>query len=274
VGTDASTSGVPEDYLPADYGETLSMIRMLTDVRFKLLALVPTVSALGVVIAKDRSVGDAIGISLIGLVATLGLVIYDLRNSQLYSAAMHRAKALEKRMGLRPSNPRPGVDEADPAIAGGMLSERPGTLRLAGVLIKHDRGLALVYSASITGWVYILASAALALIVDGESAVSQRNEASATAVGAALGIAAVAGVAVGFIIGVFDRRGDEDQGPEPAATAEEAAGHRSPPWIARLVRSGQPSKMSSVEARYYANRPNPAGAGRTSEKPRQSPPRM
>ena len=270
----ATTSGVSETYLAADYSETLSMIRMLTDVRFKLLALVPTVSALGVVVAADRRVGDAIGISLIGLVATLGFVIYDLRNSQLYSAAMHRAKALEKQMALRPSNPRRGVDIADPNIAGGMLSERPGTLRLAGVLIKHDRGLALVYSAAITGWVYILASSALALVVDGESAVSLRTEASATAVGAAIGIAALAGVAVWSVLGVFDRRGDKDERPEPAATPNEAAGHRSPRWIARLVRSGQPSKMSSVEARYHANRPSPAGGGRASDKPHRAPPRM
>jgi hypothetical protein len=274
VNGDASRSGVSETYLAADYSETLSMIRMLTDVRFKLLALVPTVSALGVVVAADRRVGDAIGISLIGLVATLGFVVYDLRNSQLYSAAMHRAKALEKRMALRPSNARCGVDTADPKIAGGMVSERPGTLRLAGVLIKHDRGLALVYSAAITGWVYILASSALALVVDGESAVSLRTEASATAVGAAIGLAALAGVAVWLIIGVFDRRGDKDGQPEPAVTAEEAAGHRSPRWIARLVRSGQPSKMSSVEARYHANRPSPAGGDRGSDEPDCAPQQM
>jgi hypothetical protein len=264
VTNDTPAPANPETYLAVDYGETMDMIRTLTDVRFKLLALVPTVSALGVVVSKDRSVGDAIGISLIGLVATIGLAIYDLRNSQLYSAAMHRGKALEKRMLLRPSNPRPDADPEDPELASGMLAERPMTLRLAGVPIKHDRGLALVYSAAVTGWMYVLASSALALLENGVTTATPRREASATSIAIALGIAAVAGLAIGFVIGVFDRRGDENAKPESAVTAEEAEGHRSPRWVAWLVRSGKESTMSSVEARYYANQPKPTGPARKS----------
>jgi len=38
-------------------------------------------------------------LGVLGLLTTLSITIYELRNSQLYELAMHRAKTLERRLG-------------------------------------------------------------------------------------------------------------------------------------------------------------------------------
>lgn len=99
---------------------------------------------------------ELLAIGSLGLVATLGIFLYELRNSQLYAAVVHRARFLEGRLGL-PS----AYGEAGP---GGPFTERPGrSLVLFHALNAwHDRGLALVYAASLAGWSYLVAWGAFA----------------------------------------------------------------------------------------------------------------
>jgi hypothetical protein len=237
--------------LRLDYEQTVEVVRMLTDVRFKLLALVPTVSALGVVIAKDRSLGDATGIAIVGALATIGLLVYELRNSQLYAAAMHRAKDLEKRMGLQCSNLGAPITElANGDVAwsrGGVFEERPYTLRFVGVLVKHDRALALVYAAAMTGWVYVLSSAILPIVLEGKSLATLRGSASVDPDWLPVAIALVAGVLTALLIYVFDRRGDTRDSQRPD--------HLPPRLVSVLIHSGNTSKISTAEALRDANRP-------------------
>jgi hypothetical protein len=58
-------------------------------------------------------------IGLVGLVATLGILIYELRNSQTYVESMQRARMLEQRLELgsggllsEPRGPAPGSSSA------------------------------------------------------------------------------------------------------------------------------------------------------------------
>ena len=69
--------------------------------------------------------------------------------------AVLRAKNLEEKLGF--------VSIFEPGAPGGLFSERPGRdLRVFGLAgVGHDRGLALVYSAAIGGWCYIVAWGAL-----------------------------------------------------------------------------------------------------------------
>jgi hypothetical protein len=227
--------GLSEDLRRLDYEQTVQVVRMLTDVRFKLLALVPTVSAIGVVVAEGRTRADAIGIAVVGLVATIGILLYDLRNSQLYGAAMHRAKVLEQRMGLRRSNP----ESSD--VLGGLFSERPYRLRLAGVAVWHDRGLAYVYAAAMTGWMYVLCAAALPAAGDsGSLGEALRRKVSDTASPWALATAMVAGLATGWLVHVFDHRGDRDK-------------LRRVRWF--VGSAEDPSKTPEEEVLKHANRP-------------------
>jgi hypothetical protein len=138
-----------------DYEQTTQVIRLLTDTRFKLLAIVPVVTGFAVTLmtgaGADR--GAQLAVGLLGALVTLGILLYDLRNSQLYDAAIHRAKRLEELLDFPvASNGR---------VSGGLYSERPSASEhlLLIFRIKHDRGLALVYSASLAAWCYLILDA-------------------------------------------------------------------------------------------------------------------
>jgi hypothetical protein len=168
----------------------------------------------------------------------MGILVYDLRNSQLYGAAIHRAKVLEERMGLLRSNPERSE------LRGGLFSERPYRLRLAGVSIWHDRGLAFVYAAATTGWLYVLSAAAIPAGRGGFATAALTESVSEAASLWALVVAIFGGLVIGWLVHVFDRRGDTDK--------------RRVRW---LVRSGEVSRgLPDEVVLAHANRPRLAGA--------------
>jgi hypothetical protein len=144
------------DRLRLDYQQTTGLLGAINDVRFKLLALVPTLSGAAVaVLGRPSSTAVLLGVGLIGLVATVGVLLYELRNTQLYHYGLRRAQKLERELGL--------MSLDDDGRAGGLFSDRPtSALRLFGVLpVDRDAGLTLVYSAAIAGWTYLCAWGAL-----------------------------------------------------------------------------------------------------------------
>ena len=127
------------DSIAVDFNSTVDLYKMLVDVRFKLLAFVPTVTTIAVgVVAMDLdhpSPDRWLTVGLVGLIATMALVVYEVRNSLLHDCAIHRLKHLEQLLGFRPSSLRPP--------AGGVFGERPSSGAQFGVfLVKHDRALA------------------------------------------------------------------------------------------------------------------------------------
>ncbi len=154
--TEESGSGLSRgELLRLDYDHTLDQLRTLTDVRFKLLALVPTVSGTAIgLLGRPRSAAELLGVGLLGLCATLGIVFYELRNTQLYDYAAQRARAVERELQLAPALGGQG--------AGGLYSERPDrSIHVLGFELGHDRGLALVYGAALAGWSYLVSWGAL-----------------------------------------------------------------------------------------------------------------
>jgi hypothetical protein len=146
---------VQGDRLRLDYQQTTDLMRQITDARFKLLALVPTLSGAAVaILGRPSSAGELLAVGLLGLVATVGVLLYELRNAQLYDYGLHRAQELERRLEL------PSLGDGS---SGGLFSERPDrSLRLLGVLpVDRDAGLILVYSAALAGWTYLCAWGAL-----------------------------------------------------------------------------------------------------------------
>lgn len=171
------------ELLRLDYAQTTDLLRMLTDVRFKLLALVPTLSGAAVgLLGRPGSAVELLAIGVLGLAATLGVLLYELRNSELHDYAIRRARRIEAALGL-PS--------AGGGASGGLFSEQPErTLRLLGIAaVDRDRGLALVYGAALGGWVYLVAWGALrALDLGGARPVGG-------AIGAGVGLLVVAELA-------------------------------------------------------------------------------
>ncbi len=142
--------------LTLDYEQTLAYFRTLHDVRFKLLGFLPAITGLAVAVGSDQSnSAQQLALGCIGLVVTLGIISYDQRNTQIYDRLVRRARFLEREIGFLPL---PG-DQVNIKF-GGPFHSRPKLIKVCGVrLIWHIQGLALVYSASVTGWCYLIVDA-------------------------------------------------------------------------------------------------------------------
>jgi len=128
----ANDKSIVDPILQLDYEQTQANFRMLADIRFKLLALVPALSGVAIaVLAKDlqaETVAHEIIMiaSLLGFVVTMGITFYDQRNSQISNATFFRLRALETRLKF---TSRHGGQEI-----GGLMLQRPGhTLRFFGI---------------------------------------------------------------------------------------------------------------------------------------------
>ena len=86
--------------LQKEYVEVSKHFGTLTEIRFKLLAFLPIASALTAIFAKDAKLSIVGLVSLFGLVATIGVLIYNTRNDQLYDALVLRAAEIERLLGL------------------------------------------------------------------------------------------------------------------------------------------------------------------------------
>ena len=106
-----------DERLRLDYNQTTELVRTLMDVRFKLLAFVPTIAGAGVAVVGHGAPtgGELLGVGILGLLATFGVLLYDLRNTQVYNATLARARALERLFAPE----RPGLAE--------LLAQAPAT---------------------------------------------------------------------------------------------------------------------------------------------------
>jgi hypothetical protein len=129
--------------LLAEYGEVSNNFRLLTDIRFKLLAFLPLATAAGAALKGD-SLGIGKGVlSLFGLAATIGLITYNARNDQLYNELVGRAASIERSLG----------------IPDGAFANRPTawlTIRFLGFSwpVNHGQGVGVIYKATIALWLF------------------------------------------------------------------------------------------------------------------------
>jgi hypothetical protein len=137
-----------------EYESVLASFRQLAEIRFKLLALLPTISGFAIgALSKDLqefkdSPVPRLVVGVLGFFVTLGIVFYDQRNSQLYNALSRRARHLESKIGAAQFNDRP-----------------QRTLEFLGIFkIWHDRGLALIYGTVMGGWFFLVSCAMLWLL--------------------------------------------------------------------------------------------------------------
>jgi hypothetical protein len=139
-----------DDRLRLDYEQTTGQINALTDVRFKLLGIVPTVALAAVGIAGAHpSTGGLIGVGVLGLVATVGILLYELRNTETLAAALYHARDLARLLELRAPD---GRQESD-----GVTGPPGRQHRLFRTLtVGQDEALGLVYGAALGGWSYLL----------------------------------------------------------------------------------------------------------------------
>jgi hypothetical protein len=177
-----------DDRLRIDYDQTTELLRTLIDVRFKLLAFVPTISGAAVAFfGRPRPAAELLAVGLLGLLATLGIFVYELHNSRIYGATVARAGELERLLEFPSANA--------PGTPGGLYAEQPAKdVRLYGLMsVWQDRGLGFVYGAAFAGWTYLVVWGALRAL----------DAPGARKIGALLGAAAA--VAVIAEVDRFDR---------------------------------------------------------------------
>jgi hypothetical protein len=136
-----------DELLRLEYESASRLLETLTEIRFKLLALVPTLTgAVVALVAPGRSGVELLAIGGLGLTATSGVLAYELRNGELRRRATDRVKSLEAK--LFPGGPLVGASGRTP--------------RLFGVIpASHRLGVGLVYGAALGGWVYLVVWGAL-----------------------------------------------------------------------------------------------------------------
>jgi hypothetical protein len=169
-----------ETRLRLEYDSGSELLRGLTETRFRLLALVPTVAgAVVALINGPESAVELLAIGLLGLCATLGVLLYELRNGEIQTAVAHRVAEAEEQLLLH-----------------GPLLVGPRNRLLGFVPVSRTGAVALVYGAALGGWGYLVGWGALR---------------AAGATGAArpggLVIGAVFGVIVAFEIVRLERSG-------------------------------------------------------------------
>ena len=131
------------DLLLKLYEETAANWRQLTEVRFHLLALVPAVSILLVAtVLSEEGPGKGlsglgkVAIAVFGFLITLGLLIYDLRNSQFYDDLISRGRKIEGELGVHT------------AIFAGRLKPKPSY-----PWINHSVATGVIYGSSLVAWI-------------------------------------------------------------------------------------------------------------------------
>ena len=141
------TAPATRSELQTDYEATQRVWSQLVETRFRLLALAPIATALGVTHESSPAV------PALGILVTVGIVLYEMPNSQLHDNAVHRMQWLERHLGISSS--------ISDAASGGPQTDIRGSrpLRLAGGFrVVHDRSLALVYGAVAAAWAWRLVS--------------------------------------------------------------------------------------------------------------------
>jgi hypothetical protein len=141
-----------DELLKLDYEQTLETYRQFVDIRFKILAFVPTLSGIAVALLTSSDIGDAqtFAISAVGFIVSLGIVIYDQRNSQYYNGAISRAQYLEGELQL----PAFGGD-----TRGGLFRSRDEHKKkyfwgVKQLRVSHGLGTALIYSPVMGAWAF------------------------------------------------------------------------------------------------------------------------
>jgi hypothetical protein len=153
--------------LSLDYQQTTQYIQLLTNIRFLPITLLPGITGVAVTLltkSDSPSLGTFLVVGLMGLFTSVGIILYDVHNTALHDAAVHRAKWIERALRLPPS-----IKKKE---AGGLYNERPEHIdlnpdpRLAKrpLAVRQSRFVALIFGAVIGGWVNIIAYASLQLL--------------------------------------------------------------------------------------------------------------
>ncbi|NER17644.1 hypothetical protein [Spongiivirga citrea] len=147
------------DKLKMDYQYTVNYIFRLSDIRFKLLGLLPLATGIAFAfIDENQSPVTSLILGVFGFLITIGILFYDLRNTEIYNQLIHRAKALEQQIDF----PKAQANETNGGIFGNRSSRNIKFLGLFS--IWHDKALAIIYSTVCWVWLFVVFASSLSLL--------------------------------------------------------------------------------------------------------------
>jgi hypothetical protein len=158
---DQSPSGAHRDALAKEYGEVSGNFRLLTDIRFKLLAFLPVAAGAATALLSAGGGRDgaaevrALALSMFGLAVTVALATYNDRNDQLYDTLVGRAASIERQLGL----------------SDGAFANRPASWFAVSLpvvrrkwSINHRTPVAWIYGTSVALWIFSACAAGVQLV--------------------------------------------------------------------------------------------------------------
>jgi hypothetical protein len=146
-----------------EYSEIGSNFRALTEIRFKLLGLLPLTALAGAALKPEPKAPETLPFALFGLAATLCLVTYNKRNDQLYDGLIQRAAAIEREIGI--------PDGAFAHRQTDWLSYGAWAFRWS---VGHRSAISAVYLATIAMWLFLALESAQ-LFVDPSKGIVDRS---------------------------------------------------------------------------------------------------
>jgi hypothetical protein len=152
--------------LTSEYAAVVGNFRELTEIRFKLLSLLPLASLAAAALKPDPSSPGSLPFALFGLAVTISVAAYNKRNDQLYDQLVDRAAVIERELGT------PDGAYANrlvhwlsfrvprwPRWACSVVWEGPPTWT-----VDHRFSVAVIYLITAAFWVYLALEAAAAAI--------------------------------------------------------------------------------------------------------------
>jgi hypothetical protein len=120
------------------YEKTADNVKQLEDIRFKLLAIVPSVSAIGIKELYSINCENSIKVffAILGIVITFSIFIFELRNRQIIKALNKRRIAMENEMDVSTS-----------AFVKDLQSKG---------IVTHRASMNLIYITAIVSWLLFL----------------------------------------------------------------------------------------------------------------------
>lgn len=127
-----------------------------TDIRFRLLTFMPPFVTAAVALISV-GLGQAavppllmVGVSVFGFFGTLGVILYDLRNSELYNAHVHRAMLIEGALEMQSHSKFAAIG----SYAGPHTLRARAEGQFLGLGVNHRTALSMIYAAILAAWVY------------------------------------------------------------------------------------------------------------------------
>jgi len=163
----AGTQNPDEERLIVDYQWTNEQIKLLTDIRFRLLLWVPPLVTLAIPLILGSASSappnpvSILALGLLGLFVTLGIVVYDLRNSMLYDANIHRASLIEQELKIKTLATPDGLYGRVHALR----ARSDNDFTFFKLKVNHGTALGVVYAAMLSSWIFAIAKGGLLVIL-------------------------------------------------------------------------------------------------------------